>query len=57
LVNLRERTVWETQTKNGDNIKIDFKDIESEDVDWIHLIKDMDQWWAAVNTVMNLWVS
>jgi hypothetical protein len=22
-------------------------------VDYIHLIQDRDQWWAAVNTVMN----
>jgi hypothetical protein len=22
----------------------------------IHLAQDMDQWWALVNTVMNLWV-
>jgi hypothetical protein len=29
-------------------------DIEWEGVDWIHLAKDRDQWWALVNTVMNL---
>jgi hypothetical protein len=23
-------------------------------VDWIHLAKDRDQWWAFANTVMNL---
>jgi hypothetical protein len=22
-------------------------------VDWIHLVKDRDQWWALVNMVMN----
>jgi len=22
-------------------------------VDWMHLVKDMDQWWAVVNTVIN----
>jgi hypothetical protein len=27
-----------------------------EDVDWIHLAQDRDQWWALVNTVMNLQV-
>jgi hypothetical protein len=26
-------------------------------VGWIELIQDKDQWWALVNTVMNLWVS
>jgi hypothetical protein len=23
-------------------------------LDWIHLAQDRDQWWAVVNTVMNL---
>jgi hypothetical protein len=27
-----------------------------EDVDWMHLAQDRDQWRAVVNTVMNLWV-
>jgi hypothetical protein len=27
-----------------------------EGVDWMHLDQDMVQWWAHVNTVMNLWV-
>jgi hypothetical protein len=27
-----------------------------EGVDWIHLAQDRDQWRAAMNTVMNLWV-
>jgi hypothetical protein len=25
-----------------------------EGVDWIHLAEERDQWWAVVNTVMNL---
>jgi hypothetical protein len=25
-----------------------------EDVDWIHLAKDRDQWRAVVNTIMDL---
>jgi hypothetical protein len=28
-----------------------------EDVDWMHLAQDRDQWLAFVNTVMNLQVS
>jgi hypothetical protein len=27
-----------------------------QDVDWMHLIQDRDQWWALVNMVMNLQV-
>lgn len=27
-----------------------------EDVQWIYLARDKDQWRASVNTVMNLWV-
>jgi hypothetical protein len=25
-----------------------------ESVDWIHLAQDREQWWALVNTVINL---
>jgi hypothetical protein len=25
-----------------------------KDVDWIHQAQDMPQWWAVVNTVINL---
>jgi hypothetical protein len=25
-----------------------------ESVNWMHLTQDRDQWWAVVNTVMNL---
>jgi hypothetical protein len=37
-----------------DNIKMDLRKIGREAVDWIHMAPDKDQWWAAVNTVMNL---
>jgi hypothetical protein len=30
------------------------KETRWEDVDWIHLAKDRDQWWALVNMVMKL---
>jgi hypothetical protein len=33
---------------------LDLKEIGCECVDLIHLAKDMDQWRALVNTVMNL---
>jgi hypothetical protein len=37
-----------------DNIKMDRRDIGWNDVDWIELAQDRDQWIALVNTVMNL---
>jgi hypothetical protein len=38
-----------------DNIKIDFREIRYEGVDWIHVVRGSAQWWAHVNTVMGLW--
>jgi hypothetical protein len=29
-------------------------EMEHGSVDWVHLSKDMDPWWAFVNTVMNI---
>jgi hypothetical protein len=40
-----------------DNIKMGLRDIGCNDVDWIDLAEDRDQWRALVNTVMNLWFS
>jgi len=37
-----------------DNIRIDFKKIGCEYVDWMHLAQDRDQWRALSNTVMNV---
>jgi hypothetical protein len=37
-----------------DNIKMDLREIEWDDMDWIDLAEDRDQWRALVNTVMNL---
>jgi hypothetical protein len=38
----------------GDNIRLDPRKIGFEDVVWIHLAQDRDQWRALVNTVINL---
>jgi hypothetical protein len=38
------------------NIKIDLRKIGWDDMDWIDLVQDRDQWRALVNTVMNFWV-
>jgi hypothetical protein len=37
-----------------DNIKMDFREIGWDGMDWIDLVQDRDQWRALVNTVMNL---
>jgi hypothetical protein len=47
----KEADHWE------DNIKMDLRRIRCDDVDWIVLAQDKDQWRALVNTVMNLRVS
>jgi hypothetical protein len=44
----RQRRRW------MDNIKINFRELEWDGVDWIDLAQDRDQWRALVNTIMNL---
>jgi len=39
----RPRCRWER------NITIEFREIEREDVDWMHFAEDRDQWRALVN--------
>jgi len=38
----------------GDNIEISLQEIGHEDVNWIHLTQDSDDWRAVVKAVMNL---
>jgi hypothetical protein len=38
------------------NVKMDLREIQWGDVEWIDLAQDRDQWRALVNTVMNLLV-
>jgi hypothetical protein len=40
----------------GNNIKMDFRDIGWDGLDWIYVAWDRDKWWTFVNMVMNLWV-
>jgi hypothetical protein len=40
-----------------DNIKMGFREIGWDGMDWIDLAQDRDQWRDLVNTVMNLRVS
>jgi hypothetical protein len=41
----KSRRRWE------DNIRMDLRE-----TDWIHHAQNRDQWWALVNTIMNLQV-
>jgi hypothetical protein len=40
-----------------DNIRMDLREIRWENVDWMFLAQDRDQWPVLVNTVMKLQVS
>jgi hypothetical protein len=44
----RPRRRWE------DNIKLDLRKIGIDGVNWIRLAQNRVQWWAFVNTIMNL---
>jgi hypothetical protein len=46
----RPRCRWE------DNIKLDLREIGIDGVNWIRLAQNRVQWWAFVNTVMNVLV-
>jgi hypothetical protein len=37
-----------------DNIKMDLREIGRDEVNWIDVAQDRDQWRALVNTVLNL---
>jgi hypothetical protein len=51
-----KRTLRVTRYRWEDNIGIDLWEIQWEDVDWMHLAQNRDQWLALVNTIMNLQV-
>jgi hypothetical protein len=49
-----KRPLGRSRRRWVDNIKTDLREIEWDDMDWIVLAQDRDQWRALVNTVMNL---
>jgi hypothetical protein len=49
-----KRPLGRLRSKLQDNIRIDLGEKVWEDVDWMHLDQDRDQWRALVNTIMNL---
>jgi hypothetical protein len=49
-----KRTLGGSRRRWEDNIKLDLKEIGIDVSNWIQLAQDRVQWWAFVNTVMNL---
>jgi hypothetical protein len=43
VVKHRREATWKTQAKRK-GIKMDNKEIQLEDTDWIHPVKDRDKW-------------
>jgi hypothetical protein len=48
------RPLGRPRRREEDNIKMDFREIGWDGMDWIDLAQDRDHWRAVVNTVMNL---
>jgi hypothetical protein len=51
-----KRPLGKLRCRWEDGIRMDLREIGWGSVEWIQLGKDMDWWWALVNTVMSLWV-
>jgi hypothetical protein len=49
-----ERQLRRPKRRWVDSIKIDLREMGCGGMNWICLAQDRDQWWALVNTVMNL---
>jgi hypothetical protein len=49
-----EKRLLGRHRRRWDNIKMDLREIEWGDMDWVHLAQDWDQWRVLVNTVMVL---
>jgi len=47
------RTLGRLRLRWEDNIKVDPRNTEWEDMDWIYLAENRDHWWAVMNVVMN----
>jgi hypothetical protein len=51
-----KRSLRRPRRRRKGNIKMYLNGIRWEGVEWIHLAQGRHQWWALVNTVINLWV-
>jgi hypothetical protein len=50
----RKRPLGRRKRRGEDNIRMDLLEVGCEGVEWMHLAVVRDQWWALMNTVMNL---
>jgi hypothetical protein len=51
-----KRSLGRPRHRWKDNIRLDLRETGINGTNWIQLAWDRVQWWAFVNTVMNLWV-
>jgi hypothetical protein len=49
-----KRPLGRPRHKRKDDIKTNLREIGIDEANWIQLARDRVQWWAFVNTVMNL---
>jgi hypothetical protein len=49
----RKRPLGRPKRRWDHNIKMDLREIGWDDMDWIRLAQDRDQWRAFVNSVIN----
>jgi hypothetical protein len=49
-----KRPLGRPRRKWVDNVRMDLREVEWENMDWIGLAEDRDQWRARVNTVVSL---
>jgi hypothetical protein len=53
---LKGKPLGRTRHRREDNTGLDLREIGWKGVDSIDLDQNMDQWWALVNMIMNLWI-
>jgi hypothetical protein len=58
LVGISEgkRPLGRRRSSCKDNIRLDPREIWWKGMNRMHMSQDRDQWWAVVNTAMNIWV-
>jgi hypothetical protein len=49
-----KRQLGKTRRRRWDNVNMDIKEVEEYGVECFDMDQNMNNWWAVVNTVMNL---